>query len=446
MKISHGCTRWGSNLGSPDYHYWSRRVAPSGNRTRDVRITACSNLRSLRWRLTLHRFHWPARVVTRATRVLTRGPYSSDGSRQVVRQVIKVGRYNLLTHSHVFDTRERPRIYFSVGNLNYRIAMAQRDKMMDEDDLVDYTESDVEDGEIPTVDATQSTAPASTDVPVESMAPAPTVVVNVAVRCPVSSPAGGSSGSAVGAGPGAIGAGVTADVEMTDSQLVLHQRASSNERGSSPRLSSSGASQGSSSLAHSGSSRSRARAGDRINQRQGSLSPSRDVTLPPENAPMAQDGNRAVAEPERLQRVTVDRVQYPSPSTYDELDFTRFDAETDYQVAKAPWFNRDAVLFACDALDKDEADGGGAPADPLGPYVDVQAKLPGGIPRAALDSWVWKQMFCASDSQLAKVGNSPVGAIRESFVKRCRRVLSRLLTRQGMKEDISDLFVYRTRG
>lgn len=144
-------------------------------------------------------------------------------------------------------------------------------------------------------------------------------------------------------------------------------------------------------------------------------------------------------------RVEVAGRSYPPPSAFDALDPYGTDDTSKYTMAKAPWFERDAVLTVSDKL---AAAGEGVVdvEDDFDPYLDGRDFFPGDIPRNALGSWTWRHAYSIRDRDLRRDGNRPVGSLREDYVAACMRGLGRFLSVEEVDEEVSDLFVYRTRG
>ena len=158
------------------------------------------------------------------------------------------------------------------------------------------------------------------------------------------------------------------------------------------------------------------------------------------DVPSAGTGDGEAA---RTERVQIGNRWYVPPSTYDQIDIHGQDEQARHAMAKAPWFERDAITAAREYADN--APPGEEGRDSFLPYLNARGRLPGDLPRSTLDSWVWRRVFCASDADLYKDGTE-MHKIRNDFVHHCLKGLQRLLNRDEMEEAVSDLFVYRTRG
>ncbi len=182
----------------------------------------------------------------------------------------------------------------------------------------------------------------------------------------------------------------------------------------------------------------------------GELAQGEDSTLPSEDHKMADipAAGTGDGDPQRTQRVVIGARHCVPPCTYDEIDVYADDSQTKYAMRNAPWFEKDVVSVLCQR-DDDAAIGSGPGAngvDLLSPYLNARGRLPGGLPRGALRKWWWRRVFCVCDRDLNKDSGAPMHVLRQDFTSLALKGLRRLLTRDLMEEDVSDLFVYRTRG
>ncbi len=176
----------------------------------------------------------------------------------------------------------------------------------------------------------------------------------------------------------------------------------------------------------------------------------KDSEIPAENDAMADvpAAGNGDGDPQRTERVVIGARYCVPPCTYDEIDVNAIDKQTKYAMAHAPWFEKD-VISVLSQRDEDAANGSGPGADGtdlLAPYLNARGLLPGELPRGVLRKWWWCRAFCAADRDLSKEGNAPLHVLREEFAMLALKGLRRLLTRDLMEEEVSDLFVYRTRG
>ncbi len=153
---------------------------------------------------------------------------------------------------------------------------------------------------------------------------------------------------------------------------------------------------------------------------------------------------------DREEQVRIGLRWFLGPAAYDEVDFHAGDSAVLHVMARAPWFDKEAVLHVRDRLAEARGDDGEGEVPPgtdlFEQFLNARGCLPGDFPRAALDTWVWRQMFCVRDADLrGESGMSPT-KMREAFVSLALKGLRRFLTRDLMEEQVSDLFVYRTRG
>ncbi len=339
----------------------------------------------------------------------------------------------------------------SHGNDNCKLALV--------DDLVDYTEPEVSSpGAHEPMETVDATVGVSHCVPVVSVVVATTRPANEPVRA-FQAVVSSGRGESVSSGPGENG---SPSVAATDARQVVERiRArGSNQRHGSPNWSSdSRRNRGSGGReTHRGTNSAGSTGGYRAPSIANSSPGARDAVIPAEQslsasqpqemsggAPATGTGDEDTA---RAEQVRIGARYYPGPAAYDEVDVFATDETTIHVLTRAPWFDKEAIFFARDRIaDAENGAGDVVPADvdEFHRYLNARGCLPGDLPRSALDTWIWRQMFSVRDSDLRQDDLSLV-ASRQAFVGACMRGLRRLLTRDEMEEEVSDLFVYRTRG